>query len=105
MNGALEFDLKVKGIGFHINPPDIDHLAKGTNNWRGGTTWVGEKGPELLDLPRGSKVLSNSKSNDLTTQVHMMNQLIAKLLDSMQGFFVQNDLMATVNLSTSGGPS
>jgi len=36
--------------------------AEGTNNWRGGPTWVGEKGPELVDLPRGSRVLPNKES-------------------------------------------
>lgn len=29
LNGLLEFDFKVKGIGFHVNPPDIPHLANG----------------------------------------------------------------------------
>jgi len=30
--------------------------ARGTNYWRGGLTWVGERGPELVDLPRGARV-------------------------------------------------
>lgn len=36
--------------------------ASGTDNFAGGWTWVGEKGPELLNLPAGSKILSNQKS-------------------------------------------
>ncbi len=39
--------------------------AHGTNNWRGGLTWVGEQGPELIDLPQGTKVHSNQKSMDM----------------------------------------
>ena len=39
--------------------------AEGTNNWRGGPTWVGERGPELVDLPRGSRVLPNKESVQL----------------------------------------
>ncbi len=39
--------------------------AEGTEYWRGGLTWVGEKGPELIELPRGSKVFSNEKSMDM----------------------------------------
>lgn len=31
-----------------------------------GWTWVGERGPELLNLPSGSKVLSNLRSEQLT---------------------------------------
>ena len=36
--------------------------ARGTRNWSGGWTWVGEEGPELLNLPRGSEILSNADS-------------------------------------------
>lgn len=35
------------------------HNASGTENWRGGPTWVGEHGPELVNLPRGTKVIPN----------------------------------------------
>lgn len=34
--------------------------AEGTDNWRGGPTWVGEKGPELINLPRGAQVIPNA---------------------------------------------
>ena len=47
---------KVKNIGRN---------AQGTDYWRGGLTWVGEKGPELIDLPKGSKVFSNDKSMEM----------------------------------------
>ena len=36
--------------------------AGGTENWRGGLTWVGEAGPELVSLPQGSQVLSAQES-------------------------------------------
>lgn len=32
------------------------HNASGTKNFRGGKTWVGEEGPELVTLPGGSKI-------------------------------------------------
>lgn len=35
--------------------------ANGTSNWRGGLSMVGERGPELLNLPQGSGVTSNHK--------------------------------------------
>ncbi|MGV8951192.1 MAG: hypothetical protein ACOH2M_08810 [Cypionkella sp.] len=38
----------------------IGSNANGTNNWRGGLTMVGERGPELVNLPRGSQVIPNS---------------------------------------------
>jgi hypothetical protein len=36
--------------------------AGGTSNWRGGPTWVGEKGPEILNLPRGSRITPNNRA-------------------------------------------
>lgn len=37
----------------------IGSNAGGTDNWRGGLTWVGEHGKELINLPRGSQVIPN----------------------------------------------
>lgn len=36
--------------------------AMGTRNWRGGWTVVGEEGPELVNLPRGSDIYSHQES-------------------------------------------
>ena len=36
--------------------------ATGTANWRGGLTWVGEAGPELVSLPAGSQILNAQES-------------------------------------------
>lgn len=41
---------------------EVGTNADGTNNWRGGVTWVGEKGPELIDVPRGARILPNKES-------------------------------------------
>lgn len=41
------------------------HNAAGTENWRGGLTWVGETGPELVNLPRGSQIMSNEDSRQM----------------------------------------
>lgn len=39
--------------------------AYGTNYWRGGRTWVGEDGPEMVDLPQGARVIpSHQSAND-----------------------------------------
>jgi hypothetical protein len=39
--------------------------AGGTENWRGGLTWVGEAGPELVNLPQGSQIMSNQESQKM----------------------------------------
>lgn len=36
--------------------------AAGTPNWRGGWTTVGEKGPELMNLPRGTQIIPHEAS-------------------------------------------
>lgn len=38
------------------------HLAQGTQNWGGGASWVGERGPELLNIPRGASVIPTGQS-------------------------------------------
>lgn len=39
-----------------------DWNAAGDYNWRGGLTWVGEAGPEVVELPRGSRIYSAQES-------------------------------------------
>lgn len=36
--------------------------ALGTSFWRGGLTWVHEQGPEIIDLPTGTRIIPHSKS-------------------------------------------
>lgn len=45
----------------------IFHNAGGTNYWKGGLTWVGENGPELVSLPRGSEIMSAQESRTVGT--------------------------------------
>lgn len=47
---------------YNSNPLLQAHNATGTSYWKGGPTWVGEHGPELLNLPSGSKITPNGKS-------------------------------------------
>jgi len=39
--------------------------ASGTDSWRGGWTWVGERGRELVNLPRGTQIKSNPESEQM----------------------------------------
>lgn len=38
------------------------HFARGTDYFEGGEAWVGEEGPELVTLPRGSRIRSTKDS-------------------------------------------
>lgn len=43
-------------------------FAEGVNNFRGGMAVVGEKGPELVNLPKGSDVIPNDKIRDISNK-------------------------------------
>lgn len=55
------------------------HNALGTSYFGGGSTWVGENGPELLTLPKGSQVMDHQTSKRSTGK----NISIAKLADTI----------------------
>lgn len=51
---------------FKLNMPDLSKLpgfATGVQNFRGGMALVGERGPEIVNLPRGADVIPNHKLN------------------------------------------
>lgn len=50
-----------KGFG-GFNIPKIPQLAKGTQNWKGGIVQINEKGGEIVDLPRGTRVYPHDQS-------------------------------------------
>lgn len=45
--------------------PRFNYNATGNDNWRGGLTWVGEAGPELVSLPGGTQILNAQDSRNL----------------------------------------
>ena len=62
MNRSLENIGNTVGKIKSSTDSNVGRNARGTNNWRGGLTWVGEEGPELVNLPAGSKVFPAQKS-------------------------------------------
>ena len=52
----------IKGALHAIHIPGF---ATGMQNFGGGLAWVGENGPELVNLPRGSAVYTNSQSQSM----------------------------------------
>ena len=45
--------------------------AGGTDSWRGGLTWVGEAGPELVNLPSGTQILNAQDSKNRMGTVYI----------------------------------
>lgn len=70
----------VPGVGGKgINIPTIPMLARGTNFFKGGYAIVGEQGPELVELPRGSKVYPNRQTQNMlgsTIAINIQNMTV-----------------------------
>lgn len=45
-----------------VEQQKMPQLAVGTNNWRGGFAQISERGGEIVDLPRGSRVYPHDES-------------------------------------------
>lgn len=53
---------KIGGKKFGFNLPTIPYLAKGTENWGGGLAVTQDRGGEIMDLPRGTRVYPHDES-------------------------------------------
>ena len=63
--GGVAAALFTKAIG----SIGVKGFARGTNNAPGGMALVGEQGPELINLPRGSQVFPTPKTNAMLSGV------------------------------------
>ena len=61
--------------------------AAGALNWGGGLTWVGERGPELVALPGGSRIYNNNEAMAMTggggvtiQEIHIHNEMDVEVL-------------------------
>lgn len=79
-----------KGLWYDKNGNYIyaAYNAAGDMDWRGGLTWVGESGPELVQLPRGSAIYSNQESRQIAaaaTDTSRIESLLERCLQRMDG--------------------
>ena len=78
MRTGMKFDSKT-GLYYDAETGwyDYDYRpgwnAGGTENWRGGATWVGEAGPELVELPKGSRIYNSQESKERAGIVNYYN--------------------------------
>lgn len=77
------------GIGGVARSVSVGGNARGTASWRGGLTWVGEEGPELVKLPGGTAIYDANRS--------------AAIASSGGGGAAGGDLHLTVNLRAPDG--
>lgn len=74
--------------------------AEGTDFWTGGPTWVGERGPELLDLPRGSRVTESARSMQQMRRAAGGGNggtIVQQITNDFRGAIVSEDVMAQMD--------
>tara|TARA_Y100000310_G_scaffold87077_1_gene83963 strand:+ start:7903 stop:10698 length:2796 start_codon:yes stop_codon:yes gene_type:complete len=80
--------------------------ATGTNFASGGLSLVGERGPEMVSLPKGSGVSTALKtSNTVSTQNDLMSKLVSLVPQISSGISNQNDLISKLIDKTDSGGS
>lgn len=57
--GTLLGGIALVALGGVLKSIKIGQNAQGTDYWKGGLSLVGERGPEIVNLPRGAKVTPN----------------------------------------------
>ena len=64
----------------------IPMLYKGTSNWRGGTAVIHDRGGEIVDLPKGTRVYPHDKSIEMARREGKGNITIniQKLADRLE---------------------
>lgn len=77
---------KIGGKKFGIDIPTIPMLYKGTSNWRGGTAVIHDRGGEIVDLPKGTRVYPHDKSIEMARREGKGNITIniQKLADRLE---------------------
>ncbi|BBF45080.1 phage tail length tape-measure protein [Lachnospiraceae bacterium KM106-2] len=75
LSGINKINIKVPGwvpglggkkLGFNISK--IPYLYKGTDNWKGGLAVTQDRGGEIMDLPKGTRVYPHDKSLQMAKQ-------------------------------------
>jgi TP901 family phage tail tape measure protein len=86
LNAALGIINKIPGVDISLIPTfQLPRLARGTMDWPGGPAMVHERGGEIIDLPRGSRVYPHDQSVKMARAGggKVINIHIAKLADSI----------------------
>lgn len=91
LSGISSIDVKipdwVPGVGgknFGPDIPKIPLLAKGTNNFGGGLAIVGEQGPEMVNMPKGSQVTTASKTETIIQKLKEAPSRASQVLNNLK---------------------
>lgn len=84
----------------------LPHFATGVNNFSGGLAVVGERGPELVNLPRGSDVIPNhrigavggSASTVIQNTFHIAGENAREIAQEVMNLLEKQQKAANVNV-------
>ena len=82
---------------------NIGRNADGTDYWRGGLTWVGERGPELVSLPQGSRVYSAEDSRGMGGDTFNFNINASDINDIQSLIEMAKNYRRSVRMGYMGG--
>lgn len=102
---SKEFDYNVtssysySNLGSTGGANTVDANYRGTNSWRGGLTTLHEKGYEVYDLPRGTRIYNHEASEDLVikTADAVAKRIVGETSGSKGGFNVTQNIYAPVS--------
>ena len=77
-------------------------MPGGTDNWRGGLTWVGENGPELVNLPKGSQVFTNQESRGVGGDTFNIRVDMSQISDIQKLVDMANNYRRSVRMGYGG---
>lgn len=78
-----ELSAEIDAIEARAANVNVGHNAGGTDNWRGGLTYLAENGPELVDLPQGSRVHTAQETRQILGGGTDMRETEAKLTQAV----------------------
>ena len=82
---------------------NIGRNADGTDYWPGGLTWVGERGPELVSLPQGSRVYSAEDSRSMGGDTFNFNINASDISDIQSLIEMAKNYRRSVRMGYMGG--
>ena len=86
--GSIDLGSLIKMPSKGSGVPFVPGIAAGTDYWRGGLAMVGERGPELAILPRGTRVVPNHElgntaaAGPVVVELYLDSRLIGRFVES-----------------------
>ena len=90
------------GFGNVLTFLGIGANANGTPNWRGGLSLVGERGPELVNLPRGSGVITAQRTGRLLEGAGGGGRMIVELSPDLVGRVLEEANQGAIQVTRAG---